>query len=72
MNRHTKDAECTPDTVGVCTICHAWHGDPCLECGGRAYHKDGCAYLAALHAAAWLVHHIGPGSEVAEVAAGKE
>ena len=64
MNGHDKDADCTPDAVGICTTCSVWHGEPCLECGARAYHKAGCRYLEAVQAAAWLVHHIGPAGRV--------
>lgn len=39
---HTKDSDCTVGETGACVICHVTHGDPCPECGGRAFHKDGC------------------------------
>lgn len=39
MNEHTKDLDCTLDEHGEeCTVCGVWHGDPCLDCGGRGFH----------------------------------
>ncbi len=41
---HETDADCTIDPItNECTICGAWHGDPCLECHGTGFHKPGCS-----------------------------
>jgi hypothetical protein len=40
---HRKDEDCTVDPqTGTCIACGVEHGDPCPECGGRAYHEDRC------------------------------
>jgi len=39
---HTKDLDCTLDEHFCCVVCGVGHGDPCPECGQRAFHKDGC------------------------------
>jgi len=37
---HTTDADCTLALRSdCCVICGVWHGDPCLDCGGRGYHN---------------------------------
>jgi len=42
---HTEDADCTLDANGECTICHVLHGDPCMDCGGRGFHKRDCILM---------------------------
>lgn len=43
---HSKDADCTVDpSTHECHFCHVIHGEPCPECGGRAYHNAGCSYM---------------------------
>ena len=44
---HSKDSDCTLDATDVCTVCHVGHAEPCVECGGRGYHKADCAEIAA-------------------------
>lgn len=40
---HNQDKDCEGYVVdGVCSICGAGHGDPCPECGQRAYHRHDC------------------------------
>lgn len=43
---HVKDLDCKGH-VGkddnTCTVCGAYHGDPCERCGGRAFHAPGCS-----------------------------
>ena len=43
MDNHSKDSDCTvnPETL-CCDVCGVAHGDECLDCGGRGYHKPGC------------------------------
>jgi len=46
---HTSDADCLAadsiDATNTCTICGAYHGDPCPECGGRGYHQPDCSHV---------------------------
>lgn len=42
---HAKDDDCQLGADRTCTGCGAAHGDPCLECGGRAYHRPGCSEI---------------------------
>ncbi len=42
MSDHSKDSDCTLDSISVCVECGTYHGDPCPTCGGRGYHKAGC------------------------------
>ena len=40
---HTKDSDCSLDEHFSCTGCGVQHSeDPC-ECGGRGFHRPGCA-----------------------------
>lgn len=39
---HTQDTDCTLDDHGLCIFCGALHGEPCVYCGGRGFHKPGC------------------------------
>lgn len=39
---HVKDADCTVGENGCCTGCGVHHGDPCICCGGRGFHAEGC------------------------------
>lgn len=49
-NTHLKDEDCKGFVVdGCCSICGVGHGDPCEECGGSAYHRDGCAQSDTYH-----------------------
>jgi hypothetical protein len=48
---HDKDEDCEGSVVdGCCTICGVGHGTPCYECGGEAYHKEGCGQSDASYA----------------------
>jgi hypothetical protein len=40
---HTRDADCdvNPET-NCCRTCGVEHADPCVICGGRGFHLDGC------------------------------
>lgn len=38
---HTKDEDCAV-IDGSCIACHVEHGEPCPECGKRAFHVTGC------------------------------
>lgn len=41
---HTKDADCTVDPkTDLCAECGVYHGDPCIDCGGRGFHKQECS-----------------------------
>jgi hypothetical protein len=40
--QHTQDSDCSLDSNGLCVVCLAVHGNPCIECGGRGYHRDIC------------------------------
>jgi len=47
MKNHSKDSDCTVDPeTGCCTVCGVEHGEPCPECGMRAYHSKDCPVLA--------------------------
>lgn len=42
---HAADADCRLDERATCVACGAYHGDPCPDCGMRAYHLDGCKQI---------------------------
>ena len=46
---HTRDDDCyvadSIDATDTCTICGAYHGDPCPDCGGRGYHEPECNHI---------------------------
>jgi len=43
---HDCDADCAEYLVnGECTICGAYHGDPCPDCNGRGYHLPDCNHV---------------------------
>lgn len=46
-HEHTKDEDCvlSPGGDGTCDVCGVYHGHPC-DCGGRGFHKPGCAEMA--------------------------
>lgn len=44
-HQHTTDAHCSLDSDGVCRFCGVLAGPPCLDCGGRSFHRDGCATM---------------------------
>lgn len=47
LAEHTKDKDCiVGDVTGWCLICHVAHGDPCPDCGARAYHKPNCKQMS--------------------------
>jgi hypothetical protein len=52
MANHTQDSDCTidPETL-CCRECGVDHGDECLDCGGRGYHKPACPIVLASIAA---------------------
>lgn len=40
---HHKDEDCAGHLGdGCCVVCGAGHGDPCQECSGTGYHREGC------------------------------
>lgn len=47
---HNRDSDCTLEphdaaTEGaLCIGCGVMHGDPCIDCGGRGYHNQPCAW----------------------------
>lgn len=46
---HSQDSDCCESIdiqTDTCTVCHVYHGDPCLDCGARAYHKPTCPRLS--------------------------
>lgn len=47
-NVHEKDEDCDVDPeTGICRLCGVYHdeGNRCVECGGRAFHKEGCSTI---------------------------
>lgn len=42
---HTRDEDCESLDAerGTCAVCGVYHGEPCQECGARAYHQEGCS-----------------------------
>jgi hypothetical protein len=43
MPVHDKDSDCVLDALGYhCVECGVPHGDPCPECGGKAFHTERC------------------------------
>lgn len=40
---HSKDEDCTVAEDGCCSVCGVAFGDPCDECGAKAFHKDTCS-----------------------------
>ena len=49
---HECDEDCHPflrgeeDEHQECSVCGVSHGDPCPDCGGRAFHDDDCPEIA--------------------------
>lgn len=43
---HLQDSDCSvnPQTQ-LCSYCGVLHGEPCVHCGARAYHRPGCLFL---------------------------
>jgi hypothetical protein len=40
---HATDADCTLLAgTHTCLVCSVYHGDPCGDCGGRAFHAEEC------------------------------
>lgn len=40
---HSHDSECIVDPeTDLCLICGVMHGQPCTDCGQRAFHLDNC------------------------------
>jgi hypothetical protein len=43
---HRTDSDCTLDPITQqCKVCGVLHGDPCLDCGGRGFHRSHCRQL---------------------------
>ena len=48
---HDKDEDCEGFIEeGCCSICGVGHGDPCAECRGTGYHREGCSLSDASYA----------------------
>jgi hypothetical protein len=48
---HEKDEDCAGHLEdGCCVVCGAGHGDPCQECSGTGYHREGCSLSDASYA----------------------
>ena len=48
---HEKDTDCEPymiEETNCCAVCGADHSQHCYECGGKAYHLEGCSMYGAL------------------------
>ena len=45
MTDHNHDDDCILGPDDCCTECGVYHGDPCDECGGRGFHRDGCSEI---------------------------
>lgn len=40
---HDKDEDCTIDeNTELCVGCGVYHGDLCVRCSGRGFHKENC------------------------------
>jgi len=39
---HSQDSDCVLDGTDTCIECGVYHGDPCVKCGGRGFHKTDC------------------------------
>lgn len=61
---HTRDSHCAghiDEATDTCTVCGAYHGEPCLDCGGMAYHYPDCPTLEVpdpLEALAEVADHL--------------
>ena len=45
-HEHSIDAHCDVDPeTDLCRICGVHHGDPCIDCDGRAFHLPNCDTL---------------------------
>lgn len=43
---HHQDADCALTLkADTCTVCGVIHGEPCLACGGRGFHRPTCVNL---------------------------
>lgn len=43
---HNKDEDCTLDKdTDLCVECGVYHGDKCIECNGRGFHRDNCTRI---------------------------
>jgi len=43
MSDHRRDEDCTIDpATDTCSVCGVGHGEPCPDCGARAFHRRGC------------------------------
>jgi hypothetical protein len=41
---HERDDQCDVDPeTDECRGCGVVHGDPCRQCGGRGFHREGCS-----------------------------
>jgi len=41
---HSRDEDCDVDPFnGCCRVCGVYHGQECMGCDGRGYHRNGCA-----------------------------
>lgn len=46
VHDHAQDEDCTVDPeTNECIQCGTWHGDPCPDCGARAFHREDCPQM---------------------------
>lgn len=43
---HIQDEDCDVDeTTGLCRTCGVGHDEPCVDCGGRGFHRPHCPQM---------------------------
>jgi hypothetical protein len=58
---HMKDEDCSVDpSTNLCTVCGVEHGEACPVCGGRGFHKEGCAESDATNTVDTSQFKVGP------------
>ncbi|KAA6459606.1 hypothetical protein DYQ86_15925 [Acidobacteria bacterium AB60] len=56
-NVHNSDGDCVVDPeTNCCSECGVEHGDPCPECGKKAFHAESCSVEA------WIRERENPGT----------
>lgn len=60
---HAQDSDCGVNhDDNMCRVCHVYHGDPCNDCGARAYHKPTCPRLSVEDNRVFATQTFGGGS----------